>query len=229
MDPVIMIPGLGSDATVWERTIDELGPNYRCEVGDTLSDSSLEGMAWRILEGAPARFALAGVSMGGMIAMTIMRIAPERVTRLALFDTNARPDTPEQIERRRAANAAMLAATDLRSVAGPGIAYMVHPDTRHDVRDALAAMAVRVGAAAYIRQNEAVAVRGDLFPVLASVNVPALVAVGANDLMTPAAFSQAIADALPTAELHIIPDCGHLPPIDKPAATADLIRRWLLL
>lgn len=229
MDPVVMIPGLGSDATVWERTIDELGPDYRCQVGDTLSDSSLEGMALRVLEGAPSRFALAGVSMGGMIAMTIMKIASRRVSRLALFDTNARPDTPEQISSRRETNAAMLAATDLRALAAPGIDYMVHPNTGADVRDALAAMAARVGAAAYVRQNEAVAVREDLLPVLASVNVPALVAVGANDLMTPIAFSQAIADALPKPELHVIPECGHLPPIEKPIATADLLRHWLRL
>ena len=227
MNPVIMVPGLGSDATVWERTIEQLGPNHDCWIGDTLSDPSLASMARRILEAAPKQFALAGVSMGGMVALTIMGLAPERVTHLALFDTNARPDTPEQIARRRSVNAAMLAATDLQALAGPGIAYMVHPDTGQAVRDALANMTVRVGAAAYVRQNEAVAAREDLFPILANVTVPTLVAVGAEDLMTPPAFSQAIAEMVPTAELHVIAECGHLPPIEKPAETADLIRAWL--
>ena len=227
MDPVIMVPGLGSDATVWERTIEELGPGYECQVGDTLSDASLMGMAERVLDNAPDRFALAGVSMGGMVAMTIMRVAPERVTRLALFDTNAKADTPEQAARRRSSNAAMLAATDLRALAGPGIAYMVHPRAGQDVRDALASMTVRVGAAVYICQSEAVAARDDLFPALAGIAVPTIVVVGADDLMTPVAFSRAIADAIAGAELHVIPECGHLPPIEKPAATADLIRAWL--
>lgn len=136
MDPVIMLPGLGSASSVWGRTIAELGPDYECRVGDTLSDASLTSMAERVLDDAPDRFALAGVSMGGMIAMTIMRLAPERVTRLALFDTNARADTPEQAARRRSTNGAMLAVTDFRALAGPGITYMVHPQTGQDVRDA---------------------------------------------------------------------------------------------
>ena len=127
MDPVIMLPGLGSASSVWGRTIAELGPDYECRVGDTLSDASLTSMAERVLDDAPDRFALAGVSMGGMIAMTIMRLAPERVTRLALFDTNARADTPEQAARRRSTNGAMLAVTDFRALAGPGITYMVPP------------------------------------------------------------------------------------------------------
>lgn len=227
MDPVIMVPGLGSDATVWERTIQELGPDHDCRIGDTLSDASLAGMARRVLEDAPDRFALAGVSMGGMVAMTIMALAPERVTRLALFDTNAQADTPEQAERRQSTNSTMLAATDLRALAGPGIAYMVHPNTSREVRAALADMTVRIGAATYVRQNDAMAARNDLLPILASVRVPTLVAVGADDLMTPVAFSQVIADAILGAELHIVPECGHLPPIERPTATADLIRAWL--
>lgn len=227
MEPIVMVPGLGSDAAVWARTISALGPAYDCRVGDTLSDESLAGMARRVLDDAPERFALAGVSMGGMVAMTIMAMAPERVTRLALFDTNARADTPEQIARRRAVNAAMLAATDLRALAAPTIAHMVHPDTERDVHDALSDMTVRVGATTYARQNEAVAARKDLLPILSRIEVPTLVAVGAKDLMTPVTFSREIADAVPNATLHVIPDCGHLPPIEKPVETAALLRAWM--
>lgn len=229
MDPIVMVPGLGSDRTVWQPTIAQLGSDHACHIGDTFSDASLEGMARRILDSAPDRFALAGVSMGGMIAITIIGLAPERVTRLALFDTNAHSDSPEQIERRHATNAAMLAATDLRTLSAPAIGYMVHPAAGDDVRQALTDMAVRVGASAYVRQNEAVAARADLFPLLARITVATLVAVGDGDLMTPPALSRAIAEAIPNAEFHLIPDCGHLPPLEKPAATAALIRRWLSL
>ncbi|MGJ3626199.1 alpha/beta fold hydrolase [Sphingomonas sp. MMS24-JH45] len=172
MDPIIMVR-LGSDAAVWARTIVTWpGPGYDCRVGDTLSDDSLAGMARRVLDAAPDRFALAGVSMGGMVAMTIMGIAPERVTRLALFDTNARADTPEQIARPRATNDAMLAATDLRALAAPAIAYMVHPRAARDVHDVLSDMTVRVGADAYVRQNEAVAAREELSPDPADDRLP---------------------------------------------------------
>lgn len=227
MEPVILIPGLGSDAAVWRPTIEELGPSIDCRVGATLSDDSLPGMAASILKDAPDRFALAGVSMGGMIALEIMRAAPERVVKLALFDTNARPDTPEQTARRRATNAAMLAASDLAALAAPGIAYMVHPSVNQGVRDVLTEMTVRVGATAYVRQNEAVIARGDLRPVLAKISVPTMVVVGADNLMTPVALSQEIADGIPAAVLHVIPGCGHLPPIEKPSVTAGLIRYWL--
>ena len=92
--PLILIPGLGSDRAVWQPTIDVLGDAADCTVGDTLADDSLSGMAARILAAAPDRFALAGVSMGGMVALEIMRLAPERVMRLALVDTSWRWSTP---------------------------------------------------------------------------------------------------------------------------------------
>ena len=227
MEPIIMVPGLGSDAAVWKPTIAELASDVECQVGDTLSDDTLPAMAARILKDAPHRFALTGVSMGGMVALEIMRAAPERVTRLALFDTNARPDTPEQTARRRATNAAMLGTADLAALAAPAIAYMIHPSAGQDVRAELAEMTVRVGAAAYVRQNEAIIARGDLRPVLAMVLVPTIVVVGAGDLMTPLACSQEISDGITGATLHIIPDCGHLPPIEKPHVVADLLGNWL--
>src|ERR1700761_5462200 len=89
---LVLIPGLGSDGAVWRRTIAALGDDTDCLVGDTLRDGTLPDMARRILAQAPPRFALAGVSMGGMVALELMKLAPERVTHLALVDTNARPD-----------------------------------------------------------------------------------------------------------------------------------------
>jgi pimeloyl-ACP methyl ester carboxylesterase len=93
MQTLVMIPGLGSDAAVWRRTITALNSEVDCLVGDTHSDRSLRGTAQRILGQALETFALAGVSMGGMVALELMKIAPERVTQLALIDTNARPES----------------------------------------------------------------------------------------------------------------------------------------
>jgi len=227
MDTLVLVPGLGSDAAVWRPTIDALGTGHDCRVGETLRDDSLRGMAARILADAPPRFALAGVSMGGMVALEMMRVAPDRVTRLALFDTNARADTPEQSQRRRASDAAMLAADDLRALSAPFIAFMIHPGAERAVHDALADMTLRVGAAAYVRQNRAVAARDDLRPVLSGIAVPTMVAVGAQDLMTPPALAREMQEAIPGATLSVIPDCGHLPPIERPDATAALLREWL--
>jgi pimeloyl-ACP methyl ester carboxylesterase len=114
------------------------------------------GMAARVLKHAPPKFALAGVSMGGMVALELMRAAPDRVTRLFLCDTNARPDTAEQAANRQNTNAAMLATDDLAALAAPYIDYMIHPKADSRVREALMQMTLRVGAAAYVRQNKAV-------------------------------------------------------------------------
>ena len=222
-----MIPGLGSDGAVWQPTIDLLAPGIHCQVGDTLSDDSLRGMAARVLQNAPSKFALAGVSMGGMVALEIMQSAPDRVTRLFLCDTNAQPDTIDQTARRQSTNKAMLVTDDLAALAASGIAYMIHPQAEPPVQEALIQMTLRVGASAYVRQNEAIMARGDLMPILAGIAVPTMVVVGANDLMTPPGLTRMISDAVTGATMHVVPDCGHLPPIEKPSAVADLIREWL--
>ena len=131
METVVMIPGLGNDAAVWQSTIDALGIDADCWIGDTLSDDSLSAMAARILAAAPPRFALAGVSMGGMVTLEIMRMALERVSRLMICDSNASPDTLEAVTQRRATNAAMFGATDLAALAAPVIGYMVHDAAAH--------------------------------------------------------------------------------------------------
>ena len=227
MQDLVLIPGLGSDAAVWARTLEALGPEAAGTVGDTLQDDTLEGMARRILAAAPPSFCLAGVSMGGMVAMEILRLAPERVRGLALVDTNARPDTEEQAERRRATNAAVLAAPDLRALGGSSLDYLVHPSAGEDVRRDLIEMTARVGAAAYVRQNLAVLARQDLRPILASIAVPTQVICGEDDRMTPLALSQEIHQAIAGAELHVIGGCGHLPPIEKPRIMADRLRALL--
>ncbi len=145
------------------------------------------------------------------------------MTHLALVDTNARPDTPEQAARRRMINAAMLQATDLAALARPAIRAMVAAAADSSVHAELEAMTLRVGAAAYVRQNEAVLARADLRPVLATVRAPTLVVVGAEDAMTPLACAKELRDGVADAELHVIPGCGHLPPIETPQVMAELL------
>jgi len=227
MTPLVLIPGLGSDHAVWQPTIEALGSQADCTVGDTLSDDSLPAMAERILRHAPARFSLAGVSMGGMVALEIMRSAPQRVIRLALLDTNPRPDTPDQTSQRRSANAAALSSDNFAALATGSLKYLVHPDAAVEVRNALVDMSVRVGATTYARQNVAVMNRADQRQILPTIGIPTIVIVGAQDVMTPPALSEEIRDGIRGADLHIIPDCGHLPPIEKPEAVAGLLRAWM--
>lgn len=104
---------------------------------------------------------------------------------------------------------------------------MIHPGADGGVQEALTQMITRVGATPYIRQNEAVIARDDLSPILPCISAPTMVVVGVNDLRTPVILSREISDGISGATLHIIPDCGHLPPIEKPDALAALMRRWI--
>ncbi len=221
---LVLVPGLGSDAAVWRRTITALGDEVRCHVGDTLTDDTLVGMARRILDQAPPHFGLAGLSMGGMVALEMVRIAPERVTRLALVDTMARPDPWEQKVYRHLTNAVVGISGDFRRLAEGSLGKLVHASASNLVRTELAEMSVRVGSKTYIRQNRAVMARGDLREVLRRIVVPAAVIVGSDDRMTPVGLSLEIHTLTPASTLHVIPDCGHLPPIERPEAVASLLK-----
>jgi pimeloyl-ACP methyl ester carboxylesterase len=224
---LVMIPGLGSDAAIWRRTIAALDGAVDCLVGDTLSDDTLQGMARRILDQAPETFALAGVSMGGMVALQIMRIAPHRVTRLALIDTNARHDTVMRKAVRYLSNFAAAIASDFDKLSKRSVSSLIHRSTPEDIRTEIARMGARVGARCYIRQNRAAAARKDLRPILRSITVPTAVIVGSADTVTPVKLSQEIHDLTPMSTLHIIPDCGHLPPIEKPADLAVILLKLM--
>ena len=227
MNDLVLIPGLGSDAAVWSPTIGALAGDPHSIVGHPFRDRSHADMAHRILAAAPPFFALAGLSMGGMVALEIMRADRSRVTHLALIDSNASADTPEQAEQRRRTLAAIRAGVDLRSAGRQSLGWLVHADAPSGVRDDIVDMGVRVGAQTYARQIEAVLHRPEQRSVLETVDVPATVISGAEDLMVPVDCARAIARAIRGSELTIIPACGHLPPIEKPRETADLLRSLL--
>ena len=220
---LVLVPGLGSDGAVWRRTVDALDGQVECAIGDTLSDRRLEGMARRILGQAPPNFDLAGVSMGAMVAMEVMRIAPERVNHLALLDTNARADTLANKAYRHLADV-VVSLGDYRSLAERSLGSLVHPMTPQDVRDEIVEMSLRVGSRAYVRQNRAVRARRDLRRVLMSIAVPTAVIVGREDRVTPVRMSEEIHALTPGSRLHVLPECGHLPPIEQPETVARLLK-----
>lgn len=226
MTPLVLIPGLGSDEAVWRPVIERLADVAACTVAETRLDDGIAAIAARVLAAAPARFALAGVSFGGYVALELMRQAPERVTRLALFDTSARPDTPEQSVGRRAAIAALDTAP-MEVLSRHSLPMLIAADASDAVKDAVVAMGVRVGRDAYARQQEAIIARADSRPTLATIAVPTLAVVGEHDRMTPLALAEELRDGIAGATLHVIEGSGHLPPIEQPDAVAALLRAWL--
>lgn len=225
--PLVLLPGLLCDARLWREQVLALHDVADAQVADLTLDDSVSAMAARVLAAAPERFALGGLSMGGYVAFEILRQAPERVTRLALFSTSAAPDSPQRAEQRRRAMAALSVGRFL------GVTQQMMPQLLPASRlnDPLAgevkAMAGRVGGEAFLRQQQAILGRPDSRPGLADIAVPTLVAVGDLDRLTPPAESQAIHDGIAGSSLHVFADCGHLPAMERPAETTALLRAWL--
>ncbi len=198
-------------------------------VADLTLDDSFEGMARRALARMPERFALAALSMGGYVAFALLRLAPDRVTRLALLDTSARPDSELQARRRRGLMA-LARGGHFRGVTPRLLPQLLHPDSLADtgLTGEVMAMAERVGREAFIRQQAAILNRPDSRPDLGLIRVPTLVAVGEADQLTPRDRAEEIASGIPGAVLRILEGCGHLPPMEQPVLTSALLRAWLV-
>lgn len=227
--PLILIPGTLCDAALWRHQIDHLGDIAAISVADHTRHDSMDAIARAVLAAAPPRFALAGLSMGGFVAFEILRQAPERVSQLALFDTSARPDPPEMVRRRHDLTR-LTEVGQFKGVTPRLLPSFIHP---HRLSDAalcrvIMEMAERVGPEAFVRQQAANAARPDSRPGLGQIACPTLVACGRQDILTPLALSEEIAQAIPNATLVVIEDCAHLPTLERPQAATSLLRYWLL-
>jgi pimeloyl-ACP methyl ester carboxylesterase len=226
--PILLVPGLGGSPRIWAPAAPRLWCHGPVTIANHIRDASIGAIAARILAEAPPRFALAGHSMGGYIALEIMRQAPERVAKLALVNTQARPDDDAAKARRQGMIERIEAGGYEAGIATlyPGF---VHP-SRHDdteLRGIVEAMAHDVGPKAFVRQLTAVMGRSDSRPTLAQIRCPTLVLTGDTDNTIPNALSKEMADGITGAKLVIIPDCGHLPQIERPQATTDALLDWL--
>jgi pimeloyl-ACP methyl ester carboxylesterase len=226
--PLLLLPGLLCDARLWRDQIHALSDIAAATVADLTRDDTVEAMADRAAAAMPERFALAALSMGGYVAFAMLRRAPERITRLCLFDTSARPDTAEQARRRRGL-IALARKGRFRGVTPRLLPQLVHPDRLSDtaLTSEVMAMAERIGEQAFLRQQTAILRRSDSRPDLPHIRVPALVGVGEGDTLTPPDHAAEIAANLLGAELRVIAGCGHLPPIERPDAVSGLMRAWI--
>lgn len=226
--PLVLVPGRLCSARLYAPQIEALWPYGQVAVADHRRDSDMAAIAARILADAPPRIALAGLSMGGYIAFAMMRMAPERIAKLALLDTSARPDMPEQKEGREKF-IAMAEAGKLDEVVETLIPRFLHPAHAKDARltDIVRAMAKDTGPEAFVRQTRAIMSRADSRLLLTSIRCPTLVLVGDSDVLTPPDLAREIAGGISGAKLAVIPDCGHLSTIEKPLAVNAALAEWL--
>jgi pimeloyl-ACP methyl ester carboxylesterase len=226
--PVVLIPGLLASARTYAGQIPQLWRAGPVIIADHTRDDSMKAIAQRILTAAPARFALAGLSMGGYVAFEMLRQAPERIAKVALLDTSARADAPEQTAMRRA-QMTLASQGRLAEVVEQQFPRLVHHTRRGDLalREVFTLMAEEVGASGFIRQQSAILARSDSRATLGSIRCPALVLVGEGDELTPPERAAEIAAGIPKAHLVTVPQCGHMSALEQPDAVTRALLEWL--
>jgi pimeloyl-ACP methyl ester carboxylesterase len=226
--PIVLVPGLLGSPRLYAEQLPELWRLGPVTIAMHTLDDSMEAMARRILLSAPARFALAGLSMGGYICFELLRQAPERVVNLILLDTSARPDTPEQSEQRRS-QIEIARGGGLGEVIDTLFPRLVHARRWGDeaLRRIVRAMTQEVGVEGFIHQQTAVIGRPDSRPDLAGIGCPTLVVVGDGDVLTPPERAEEIANGIPGARLSVIRDSGHLSTLEQPAAVTKSMVEFL--
>jgi pimeloyl-ACP methyl ester carboxylesterase len=226
MTPLLLIPGMMCDARMWGRLPEALAPrpvHHALPVtGETITE-----MAAAILADAPPRFALAGLSMGGIVAMEMLDQAPDRVERLALLDTNPLAERPE-VAARRAPQIARALSGDLTGVMRDELKpnYLANA-TDTATLDLCLAMAEALGPEVFRRQSLALRDRADRTEALARFTGPALVLMGAQDRLCPRDRHDLMHALMPQSRLVIVPGAGHLPPLETPAPTLAAFKDWL--
>lgn len=226
---LVLLPGLLNDRRLFARQVAALSGIAVIEVPELWHSDNIGALAHGVLAQVQGDFDLVGFSMGGYVAFEVLRLAPQRVKRLALVDTSARADTAEQ-RRRRELLIAQTGVGAFKGVTARLLPMLVHPDRLDDrpLVELLQAMAQQVGQDGFVRQQRAILGRPDSRDLLARISVPTAVVCGREDLLTPLEYSQEMAAAIPGARLTVIDHCGHVSPLEQPAAVNEALRRWLL-
>jgi pimeloyl-ACP methyl ester carboxylesterase len=227
LPPLILIPGLLNDAELWCDQIAALSDVADCRVADITQGDDLPALAQSVLADAPKRFALAGFSLGGYVAVEMARIAPERIERLALLDTSIRADTPDRAAVRRALDKAARAPGKFHGFGDRLLKTYLDPSHLTDdmVVDRIRGMTERLGPEVFVRQNNIE--RRDGAAIISSLTCPVVVICGENDVLTPLTDHEEMARLAAQARLIVIPGSGHMTPIENPHAVSAALRVWL--
>jgi len=228
MPAIVLVPGLNCSARLFSSQIPALWQFGPVTVADHRHGETITAIAQHILATAPPRFALAGLSMGGYIALEMVRLAPERVEKLALLATNARADSAEQQEKRRV-RIARAEAGQFEADVMEQFEMAVH--RLHGADASLRAlnrtMALEVGAETFVAHSRAIIGRRDQRQLLPAIAVPTLVVAGDGDQIMPAAMTDELAAAIPGARLVTLQQSGHLLSLEQPEQLNAALTRWL--
>ena len=227
MTPFLLVPGLNCDARLYIGVANVLWPLGPVTIANHQTGDRVEALAKAILAEAPPKFALIGFSMGGYVCFDILRQAPQRVLKLALLDTTARPDTEESTANRRRMIALAQKGRFIEAI-DQTFPKSVHPDHMGDssLYSIHRAMAEANGPTIYEQQQEAIIARPDSRPDLAGIKVQTLIVVGEGDQITPPEASREMHEAIKGSKLLVVPKAGHLALLEQPEIVHPAIREW---
>ncbi|MTI03797.1 alpha/beta fold hydrolase [Roseibium sp. RKSG952] len=228
IEPLVLLPGLMCDARLFRAQTEALSRDRAVTVAPVSAGDRIEEIASGLLDQLPHRFALAGLSMGGVVALELIRRAPDRITRLCLMATDAQSDTPQIAAAREdlivGAQAGRLEEV-MRKVVGSDT--LAPGPQRIPILNDLLKTAMKLGPELFVRQMRALQRRPDQQGTLRKIKAPTLVLCGAHDTLTPVRKHAFMADLIPGAELQVIDDAGHLPTLETPETVNEALARWL--
>lgn len=227
MPDLVFLPGFMCDASLWSAVAPPLVHQGSIGFGDVYSDDTLEGMARRVLDGAPDRFVLVGFSMGGFVARIAALMEPERIAGVAFVASSARGDTDEDRNRKAARYSKPRTASRPTGVSRAATARGLHPDRENDpvLIEKLRTMQRSLGPEVLARQLALV--RRDGYADLERIACPALVIACRQDRLRSFEETERMARHLPNARFEVLEDCGHMAPLEKPGELAALLAGWI--
>ena len=228
MTPLVLLPGMMCDARLFGPQVAALSQGRAVHVLPVTAHDTMAALAAEVLAAAPPRFALAGLSMGGIVAMEVLRQAPDRIDRIALLDTNPKAESPGVQALRgpqiAAAQAGRL-ATVMRDEMKPN--YLADSPDKPAILDLCMDMAMALGPDVFIRQSMALCDRPDQQDTLRHARLPTLILCGDKDALCPVHRHTLMHDLMPGSTLTVIDGAGHLPTLEQPDTTTAALRRWL--
>ena len=226
--PVLLIPGLACTPSLYAGQMPALWTFGPVTVADHRRADSMDAIARQILAEAPPQIRAGRSFDGRLLALAIVRLAPDRVAKLALLDTGSRSDTPEASERRKA-SMAKVQAGEFDAVMDTLWPILVHKERQGDaaLKRIVFEMAKTAGADAFVRQQQAIMTRPDSRAGLPDIRCPTLVLVGEGDQLTPPALSEEMATLIPNSRLVTVPDSGHLSTLEKPESVTRALVEWM--
>ena len=227
-EPLVLLPGMMCDARLFGPQIDAFSHDRAIMTAPLNGHDTIEALAKDILDAAPNQFALAGLSMGGIVAMEVIRQAPERITRLALLDTNPKAEA-EAVAQNREPQIAKVRTGALRSVMRDEMKpnYLTDGPRMGQILDLCMAMAETLGPDVFVRQSRALQTRPDQQETLQAVAVPALILCGEDDALCPVHRHELMHDLISGSTLTVIKGAGHLPTLEQPDLTNEALAKWL--